>query len=106
MIRSIPIRRVGNAPSLFLGGDREVMMFASLIAFAFIFVSDDLMVALGGIALWVATIFCGRLAAKNDVHLRQIYMRTLHYQRYYPAYSTPFHVNRTSRKTLPKKQNK
>ena len=36
-LRAITIHRAGNRPSLFMGGDRELVMFAGLLAFALIF---------------------------------------------------------------------
>ena len=33
-LRTIPIRRAGNRHNLFMGGDRELVMFAGVLAFA------------------------------------------------------------------------
>ena len=36
-LRAIPIRRAGNRENLFMGGDRELVMFSGLLAGALIF---------------------------------------------------------------------
>ena len=41
-LRAIPIRRAGNRTNLFMGGDRELVMFTGLIAFALVFSAQEL----------------------------------------------------------------
>ncbi|MET0618557.1 MAG: VirB3 family type IV secretion system protein, partial [Luteibacter sp.] len=36
-IRTVPIRRAGNRDNLFMGGDRELVLFSGLLAAALIF---------------------------------------------------------------------
>ena len=50
-IRSIPIRRVGNRDNLFMGGDRELVMFSGLVAFALIFSAQELRAMVFGLVL-------------------------------------------------------
>ena len=92
-LRTIPIRQSGNRPNLFMGGDRELVMFSILIAATSIFVAMELKATLFGIALWTFALFALRLMAKNDPHLRHVYLRQYRYKKYYPARSTPFHSN-------------
>ena len=92
-LRTIPIRQSGNRPNLFMGGDRELVMFSILIAATSIFVAMELKATLFGIALWVFALFALRLMAKNDPQLRHVYLRQYRYKKYYPARSTPFHIN-------------
>jgi hypothetical protein len=40
-LRTIPIRRAGNRENLFMGGDRELVMFSGLLAFALIFSAQE-----------------------------------------------------------------
>lgn len=40
-LRAIPIRRAGNRENLFMGGDRELVMFSGLLAGALIFSAQE-----------------------------------------------------------------
>lgn len=95
-LRAIPIRRAGNRVSLFMGGDRELVMFSGLVAFALIFSAQELRATIAGLLLWTAAIYVLRLMAKSDPKMRFVYLRTLRYKRYYAARSTPFRINTTS----------
>jgi type IV secretion system protein TrbD len=92
-LRAIPIRRVGNRTNLFMGGDRELVMFAGLAASALVFSAQELRATVFGIGLWFGALFALRLAAKSDPQLRHVYMRHRRYKPYYPARSTPFREN-------------
>lgn len=93
-LRAIPIRRAGNRENLFLGGDRELVMFAGLLAFALIFSAQELRATVFGLGLWFGALFACRLMAKADPKMRPVYLRHRRYQAYYPARSTPFRDNR------------
>jgi type IV secretory pathway TrbD component len=95
-LRSVPIRRAGNRDNLFMGGDRELVMFAGLLAFALIFSAQEVRATLVGLVLWIATLYAFRLMAKADPKMRFVYMRHRRYKPYYPARSTPFRENTTS----------
>lgn len=95
-LRSLPIRRAGNRHNLFMGGDRELVMFAGLLAFALIFSAQELRATVVGLLLWFGTLFACRLMAKHDPKLRHVYLRHRRYKRYYPARSTPFRLNPAS----------
>lgn len=92
-LRTVAIRRSGNRPNLFMGGDRELVMFSGLLAFALIFSAFELQATLFGIILWVFALFALRLMAKHDPQLRPVYLRHRKYKAYYPARSTPFVIN-------------
>lgn len=92
-LRSIPIRRAGNRSNLFMGGDRELVMFAGVLAFALVFSAQEWRATVVGFLLWFGTLFACRLMAKADPRLRQVYLRHRKYRRYYPARSTPFRNN-------------
>ena len=92
-LRSIPIRRAGNRTQLFMGGDRELVMFSGLIAFALVFSAQEIRASLYGLLLWLCSLYVLRLMAKADPQLRFVYLRHRRYQRYYPAQSTPFRIN-------------
>jgi len=95
-LRTIPIRRAGNRQNLFMGGDRELVMFAGLMAFALIFSAQELRATVVGLVLWFGALFLCRLMAKSDPRLRHVYMRHRRYAPYYAARSTPFRVNTSS----------
>jgi type IV secretory pathway TrbD component len=97
-LRVTPIHRSGNRPNLFLGGDREMVMFTGVIAFALVFSAQDWTATAFGAGLWVAALHLFRLMAKADPMMRPVYLRHRRYQVYYPARSTPFRVNLRERK--------
>ncbi|MGJ0492646.1 conjugal transfer protein TrbD [Methylobacter sp.] len=92
-IRTIPIRRAGNRDNLFMGGDRELVMFSGLLAGALIFSAQELRATVFGAFLWFGALFVFRLMAKSDPKMRDVYLRSRRYKRYYPPRSTPFRDN-------------
>lgn len=95
-LRTIPIRRIGNRHNLFMGGDREGVMFSGLLAFALIFSSQEIRATVVGVLLWFGALYLLRLAAKSDPKLRFVYMRNRCYNAYYSPRSTPFRSNTRS----------
>lgn len=95
-LRTVPIRRAGNRHNLFMGGDRELVMFAGLMAFALVFSAQELRATVVGLLLWFAALYLCRLMAKADPKLRHVYLRHRRYRPYYPARSTPFRINTRS----------
>lgn len=92
-LRKIPIRRAGNRENLFMGGDRELVMFSGLMAFALIFSGQQVRTTVFGIVLWFAALHGLRIMAKADAAMRHIYLRHRLYKAYYPPRSTPWRVN-------------
>lgn len=95
-LRTIPIRRVMHRDNLFLGGDRELVLFCGAVAFALVFTAQELRAGIVGVSVWFVMLYILRLMAKADPKLRFVYLRQLIYKSYYPARSTPWRVN-TSR---------
>jgi len=93
-LRAIPIRRVANRENLFMGGDRELVMFAGLLSAALIFSAQEMRATAYGILLWFGSLYVFRLMAKADPKLRQIYLRHRRYKAYYAPRSTPFRENK------------
>ncbi len=93
-LRTIPIRKCGNRPSLFMGGDRELVMFSGLLSAILVFAAQDWLAAIFGVALWFLSLKGLRLMAKTDPYMRAVYLRQRGYQAYYPARSTPFRNNK------------
>ncbi len=92
-LRTIPIRRAGNRHNLFMGGDRELVMFSGLLAAVLVFAAQDMRAAAVGIGMWIAALWLLRKMAKADPQMRAVYLRNRRYQPYYPPRSTPFRVN-------------
>ncbi len=88
--RTIPIHSAVNRPNLFLGGDREMVMFTALIAAALIFAAQEVYAAVFGVGLWFTALYLLRLMAKADPQLRQVYLRHRRYRAFYPARSSAF----------------
>ncbi len=94
-LRTVPIRKAGNRHNLFMGGDRELVMFSGLLAGALIFSAQQWKATIFGILLWFSSLYLLRLMAKHDPKLRAVYMRHRRYKSYYPPRSTPYRENTT-----------
>jgi type IV secretion system protein VirB3 len=92
-LHRVPIRRIGNRSNLFMGGDRELVMLAGLIAFSLVFNAQEWRAAIIGTGLWVAALFLLRLMAKSDPQMRPVYLRHRRYKAYYAPRATPFRNN-------------
>lgn len=88
-----PVHRSLTRPNLFMGGDRELVMFSGLLAFALVFTAQEWIAAVYGTILWFGALLVLRRMAKADPKMRWVYLRHRQYKRYYPARSTPFRVN-------------
>lgn len=95
-LRTVPLRRAGNRHNLFMGGDRELVMFTGLMAFALVFSAQELRASVVGIVLWFGALYLLRLMAKSDPQMRSVYLRHRRYRPYYAARSTPFRNNTAS----------
>ena len=60
-LRQTQIRQSANRPNLFMGGDRELVMFSGLLAFALIFSAFEFKAFVFGTTLWVFALFALRL---------------------------------------------
>ncbi len=92
-LRTIPIRRAGNRHNLFMGGDREMVMFTGLLAAILIFAAQDWRAAGIGVAMWFAALWILRKMGKADPKMRFVYLRNRRYKPYYPPRATPFRKN-------------
>ena len=89
-LRKIPIYRALNRSGLILGCDRELLLSSALIATTMIFVAATILSAIIGVMLWIVCFALLRKMGKADPQLRQIYLRHIKYQAYYPPRATPF----------------
>lgn len=95
-LRAIPIHRAVHRENLFMGGDRELVMFSGLLAGALVFSAQEIRATIFGIVLWFGALFALRLMAKADPKLRHVYLRHRRYKPYYPPRATPFRSNPAS----------
>ncbi|BAU77403.1 IncP-type conjugative transfer protein TrbD [Metapseudomonas furukawaii] len=64
-----------------------------MICCVLVFSAFELKAAVVGGIFWVASLYGLRLMAKKDPQMRFVYLRSLKYEAYYPAQSTPFYEN-------------
>ncbi|MFN7836139.1 MAG: conjugal transfer protein TrbD [Burkholderiaceae bacterium] len=95
-LRTIPIRRAGNRDNLFMGGDRELVMFSGLLAAVLIFAAQDWAAFFVGIIAWFVALWVFRKMGKADPKMRFVYLRNRRYKSYYPPRATPFRNNTAS----------
>jgi type IV secretion system protein TrbD len=95
-LRTIPIRRAGNRHNLFMGGDREMVMFTGLLAAILIFAAQDWRAAGIGVAMWFGALWLLRKMGKADPKMRFVYLRNRRYKAYYPPRATPFRKNKAA----------
>ncbi len=89
-IMTTPIYRAMNRPSLFWGGDREMMLFMLLIVFTLIFVSFKIVVIAIALAFAFGMVSVLRWMAKADPEMRKVYLRHRLYSAHYHAAANPF----------------
>lgn|SRR5690606_30646057 len=83
--REIVIHQSANRPQLLLGGDRELVLFAALMAAMLVFALVTWWGVIAGVALWFASVAVLSRMGKADPLLRQVYLRHVRYQSFYPA---------------------
>ena len=83
--REIVIHQSANRPQLLLGGDRELVLFAALMAAMLVFALVTWWGAIAGVALWFVSVAVLSRMGKADPLLRQVYLRHVRYRSFYPA---------------------
>lgn len=86
-LRRTPFYRALHRPNLFLGGERELVMFTALVCVGLIISSQNWIVTGICVALWCICIGFFRLMAKKDPYMSRVYLRHIKYKTYYPARS-------------------
>ena len=92
-LRRLPIHRALNRPNLFMGGDRELMLFSLMLAAILIFSVLTWWSIVLGIVLWAVTAGALQRMGKADPFLRHVYIRHTKYASYYAA--RPHHTGLT-----------
>jgi type IV secretion system protein VirB3 len=83
--REIVIHQSANRPHLLLGGDRELVLFAALMSAMLIFALVTWWGIAVGIGLWITAVAVLSRMGRSDPMLRQVYLRHVKYQAFYPA---------------------
>lgn len=76
-----------NRPNLLMGGDRELVLFAAMLAGILAFALMTWWGIVLGALLWPSAVVVLREMAKADPHMRDVYVRHIRYATYYPAKS-------------------
>ncbi len=93
-LRTIPFHRSLTRDNLFMGGDRELVMFVGLCSFALVFTALSFIAFVYGLFLWLICLYFLRKMAKSDPKMRDVYIRHIKYAAWYPAKSSPLRENK------------
>jgi type IV secretion system protein TrbD len=85
--REVVIHPSANRASLLLGGDRELVLFAALMAAILAFALVTWWGVLTAVVLWLAAVAVLSRMGKADPLLRRVYLRHVKYHLFYPAKS-------------------
>lgn len=85
--REIVIHQSANRPQLLLGCDRELVLFAALLSAILVFALVTWWGVVAGVVLWFLAVAALSRMGKADPLLRQVYLRHIRYQAFYPAKS-------------------
>jgi type IV secretion system protein VirB3 len=88
--REVAIHQSANRPNQILGGDRELVLVAILVAVSLAFSLASLWGIALSIGFWVASVAVFQRMGKADPMMRQIYMRHIRYKPFYRARSGLF----------------
>lgn len=86
----VPLHRSLNRHDLWLGCDREMIMFVGLLCGVLVFVGLSKFSLVLAALLWCFCLFALRMMGKADPQMRDVFIHYIRYARYYPAKSTPF----------------
>src|SRR2546429_636828 len=85
--REIPIYPSANRPHLVLGGDRELVLGAALLAAVLAFAVSTWWSFALAIVLWLTSVAVLARMGKADPMLRHVFLRHVRYAAFYPAKS-------------------
>jgi type IV secretory pathway TrbD component len=87
MAREITIHQSANRPNQILGADRELVLVTVLTAVSLAFSLGTWWGLVIAVGFWVSTIAVLQRMGKADPLMRQVYLRHIRYQAFYPAKS-------------------
>ena len=85
--REITIHQSANRPNQILGADRELVLITVLTAVSLAFSLGTWWGLALAVCFWIAAVAVLQRMGKADPLLRQIYIRHIRYQSFYPAKS-------------------
>ena len=86
-LREVVIHESANRPNQLLGGDRELVLGALLIAVSLAFALASWWGIALSVALWATSVAALKRMGKADPLLRAVYLRHIRYRAFYPAKS-------------------
>jgi type IV secretory pathway TrbD component len=98
-LRRVPIHRSGIRPHLFMGGDRELVLFSLGVTVILCIAIANWKFCILGALFWFSSLFVLRQMAKADPRMRDIYLRNRMYKKFYPARSQPWRRNHNDQST-------
>lgn len=96
-LRRTPFHRALHRPNLIWGGEREWMIFAIGITCILMITSMNTVSFLVGAIFGLVSVTGLRAMAKSDPIMSKVYRRQVAYRDYYPTYSRPYRVAKSSR---------
>ena len=100
-LKANTVRQSLLQPILFMGAERELALVVIMVGVAMIVFVQTWIAFFSGIALLLSVPPLLRNMAKKDVQMSKVYRRSLNYQKFYPAASTP-HVIKAQKATSEK----
>lgn len=88
-MRTATIHQSTIRPALVLGAERDLVMFSGLIALLVGVGGFTLISAILGGIFWLVAVFVLRRMARVDPQLSKVWLRSIKYQTFYAAKSTP-----------------
>ncbi len=71
-----------------MGCEREPLLISAVIAVTLVFMLGNLVLAIVGVAFWVAAVGVLQRMNKADSQMTKIYLRHVKYRSFYPAQSS------------------
>lgn len=96
-LRRTPFHRALHRPNLVFGGEREWMILCLFITGILMITSMNAVSFFVGAIFGLVSVTGLRAMAKADPLMSRVYRRQLAYRDYYPTYSRPYRVAKTSR---------
>ncbi len=85
--RTIPIHLSLMRPILLMGGERELVLLAAIIAAVLVLSLERLIFTVIGVVFWSLSLAALQRAAKADPQFSRVYVRHARYRAYYAAQS-------------------
>lgn len=89
-LRQTPLHRSLHRPSLFLGGERELVLTSLLLCFGVAIAAVNMVALSVGTVMWGLSLALLRMMASADPNMSRVYQRQLKYRTYYPPRARPY----------------